>query len=255
MRKCQGISLFLLFLCLIGKSQDPPPYPVPDTGNLPGALFGKQKNYNKTSLFGYIDGGAELYLEYGFTGAWVGEIQLAGSIYLTEIYRMTGPEEAFGVFSVSRYHCKSTPPLSPFTCHTPYQLQICSGPFYISIINSTGNSADSAASLKIGEAITGRIKEDPADVSVYLPGIPVEIINHKAVLVKGNLGLMNGMPDMADYLGEASGYTAVILPREEENLLSVRFPSAAEADAFATLHERDITARIAENHLLIKMKP
>ena len=84
-------------------------FPSIDESDLPDAGFEIPKTYTGASLFGYMNGGAELYLEYGFSGAWINEIHLTGGQYITEIYRMNGPEEAFGIFSVSRYRCKSTP--------------------------------------------------------------------------------------------------------------------------------------------------
>jgi len=242
-------------------------FPSIDETDLRDARFEIAKTYTGSSLFGYINGGAELFLEYGFSGAWVNEINFMGGKYSIEIYRMIGPEEAFGIFSVSRYKCSSMPPLSPFTCHTKYQLQVCSGPFYINIVNSTGNKSDSAASLKIGEVIVSKIKERTADISGYLPGISTEILNREAVLVKGNLGIMNVAPDMADYFSEARRYYAVIMHIDEQTLKSVRFLTKEDLNAFASLHnwnpeglsagsdiktEEEIISLISDNHILIQ---
>jgi hypothetical protein len=259
-------SLLLLYSRCF--SQEPDAFPSIDRPDLPDARFLDPKTYSGASLFGYMNGGAELYLEYGFSGAWINEIHLSGGKYIVEIYRMKGPEEAFGIFSVSRFRCKSIPPLSPFTCQTPYQLQICLGPFYINVINSTGNSNDSLASLKIGEAIVNKIKDKPADITSYFPGVEPETINREAVLAKGKLGIMNGAPDLADYFGEAIGYYAVILHHEKEIILSVRFLTKADMDDFASQHGWDpetipaglgklptgeTITRISDNHLLIKL--
>jgi hypothetical protein len=263
------VCLCFLYLCSINCfSQESGSFPSIDESDLPDARFESPKIYTGTSLFGYINGGAELFLEYGFSGAWVNEINFMGGKYTTEIYRMNGPEEAFGIYSVFRFQCKSCPPLSSFTCQTKYQLQICSGPFYISIINGTGNKTDSAASLKIGEAIVRKIKERPADFTVYLPDVSTEVINQEAILVKGNLGIMNGAPDLADFFGETNGYSAVIMRRDKQIVLSVQFLTKEDLNAFASLHhwdpeklsagtelkvgEKTIT-RISDNHLQIQM--
>ncbi len=106
--------------------------------DLPEAKFSSSRVFTGSSLFGYINGGAELYLEYGFDVAAVTVIDYEDGEYKTEVFKMTGSEEAFGIFSVSKYRCLSIPALSEFTCQTKYQLQICKGPYYISIINKTG---------------------------------------------------------------------------------------------------------------------
>jgi hypothetical protein len=182
---------------------------------------------------------------------------------------MNGPEEAFGIYSVSRYRCKSIPPLSPFACQTKYQLQLCSGPFYISIINSTGNTKDSSTSLKIGEAIVRKIKDKPVDITSYLPGVSPEIINRGAILAKGELGIINGAADLIDYFGDATGYCAVIIHYEDQTMLSVRFFTKEDMNAFAILHHWDpemlltgsgkmptgeTISKISDNHLLITIK-
>jgi hypothetical protein len=206
-----------------------------------------------------MNGGAELYREYGCTGAWISELEHRGSKFKIEVFKMTGAEEAFGIYSVSRFQCSSTPPLSLFTCQTPYQLQMCLGPYYVNIINATGSANDSLAALDIGEAVTRKIKEEPADMSQFLPGIPLETINGKAILVKGELGIMNGAPDLSVYFAGTKGFCAVILKTESGNLLSVKFTTENEANEFIQLHKSDdiakLTAekisRIAANHLLI----
>jgi hypothetical protein len=259
---------FLFFLYITCNAQTPDYFPSISESDIPEALFKTPRTYTGTSLFGYINGGAELYLEYGFSGAWVNEIQFMGGNYTVEIYRMNGPEEAFGIFSISRFQCRSTPPMTLFACHTPYQLQLCTGSFYISIINSSGNRTDSITSLKIGEFIVNKIKEKPAQLGNYLPGVPPETINRHAILVKGQLGIMNSVPGLSEYFGELSGYTAVILIDGEQSMLSVRFEDKEKLGAFATLHSLDpeklsagsailpsgnTISKISENHLMIVM--
>ena len=242
-------------------------FPVIDKNDLPDAVFQTARTFTGTSLFGYIDGGAELYLEYGFSSVWVSEIGFMGGKYKTEIYKMDGPDEAFGIFSVSKYWCKSMLPVSSFTCMTKYQLQICAGPYYISIINGTGNKTDSIASLKIGEAIVGKIKEPTADLSSFLPGIQQESIKSNAILAKGKLGVMNGAPDWEDYFKDATGYCVVILSGNENTILSVRFKTTGDLEKFASIHNWELgnisankykfsggetVRKLSDNHLIIE---
>ncbi|MBN2814888.1 MAG: hypothetical protein JXQ80_12475 [Bacteroidales bacterium] len=259
MNKSIGITCLFLLLLARGMAQQPDTFPSIDAKDLPGAVFDKPKVYTGASLFGYMNGGAELYREYGCAGAWISELEYMGSDFKIEVFKMKGAEEAFGIYSLSRFQCSSEPPLSVFTCQTPYQLQICLGPYYINIINSTGSANDSLAALKIGAAVANKIRELPADMTQYLPGIPSETINGKAILVKGELGIMNGAPDLSAYFAGAKGFCAVILKTESESLLSVRFTTENETNDFIQLHKSDDMAkpseekisRIAANHLLI----
>jgi hypothetical protein len=258
-----------LSLCIPCFPMEPAYFPSIDRSDLPDARFETAKIYTGASLFGYINGGAELFLEYGFSGAWVNQVEYRDGNYTVEIYRMNGPEEAFGIYSVSRFRCQNTPPISPFACQTKYQLQLCSGPFYISIINSTGSSADSMASLKIGEVIAGKIKEMPADITGFLAGVSNETFNREAVLVKGNLGIMNGAPDLADFFGETKGYTALIMQNPDQTTVSVIFSVQESMHRFAAQHNwnieqlraisekmpsGEIVTKISDHHLLIRIK-
>jgi|WetSurMetagenome_2_1015567.scaffolds.fasta_scaffold00399_13 hypothetical protein len=263
------IQLFLLFhVTSICYSQTDNNFPAPDKSGLPDARFQAPRTFSGASLFGYIDGGAELYLEYGFSAAWVTEISFMGGKYKTEIYRMNGPEEAFGIFSVSRYRCKSIPAFTPFACQTKYQLQICSGPYYISIINSSGNKTDSIASLRIGESIVRKIVDPSIDLSAYFHEIKVETIKSNVILAKGKLGLMNGAPDWENYFTDVSGYSVVILPGKDRTILSVKFKDEADVAKFALIHDwkiQDITSgqftspggetvrKLSDHHLYIEI--
>lgn len=237
--------------------------------DLQGAKIHPARTFNGESLYGYIDGGAELYIEYGFSEVWVAEIEYLRGNYKTEIYKMKGAEEAFGIFSVSRFKCNINPPISVYTCQTRYQLQVCCGPYYISIINRTGTEKDSTASVKIAESVVKKIKEESADLSGYLPGISQEIIRKRAVLVKGKLGLMNGASEWEDYFAGMTGYTLVILPEDSRTLLSVKFQTPDDFRKFAAIRGWNINSikpdiikmsdsesvmRLSETHIVIEAK-
>ena len=248
--------------------QPPAGFPVIDKTNLPEAKFSPSRTFSGTSLFGYIDGGAELYLEFGFSGAVVTEISTGDGKFKTEIFKMTGPEEAFGIFSVSKYRCLSMPVLAKYSCQTKYQLQFCRGQFYISIINSTGTSSDSVTMALMGKIISGKIDEPDFDVTGYLPGISSEYNLQKTILAKGRLGIINGSPGLEDFFRGASEYTTVVAAGSGKTIISARFNNNGQFKKFLELHRwdnLDLTLnesrqvsggnirQIAENHLLIEV--
>ena len=74
---------------------------------------GEPEIYKKDGLYGYIDGGAEIFLEYGFKELSVtryaaghaaagGSGKAAPKAVTLEIYRMESPADAFGIFSIKR---------------------------------------------------------------------------------------------------------------------------------------------------------
>jgi hypothetical protein len=211
-----------------------------------------------------MNGGAELYLEYGFSLASITEITFMGGKYKTEIFRMKGPEEAFGIFSVSKFRCLDMPPYSAFTCRSRYQLQICKGPYYISIINSAGTAADSTASARIGEFLAGRIEDGELNLQEYLPGIPEEAIKSGCFLAKGRLGIVNGDPDLEDGFKGIQNYTSVILKGEEKYTISVKFSDQDSMRKFIEVNGIEVTGNLkkgddgklpgflSDNHILFE---
>ena len=261
-------AIFFLLISIVCRAQVPDGFPVIDKSDLPEAKFKPPRHFTGESLFGYMDGGAELYREYGITDAVITEFDLKDGHYKCEVFKMTGIEEAFGIYSVSKYRCLSSPPFSPYTCQTRYQLQICRGPYYISIINKSGNSADSLVSLKAGEILSDKINVPSAGLADFIPDINPADLDHNAVLAKGKLGLMNGATDWEDFFRDITGYYTLIYPAKEKSTLSVRFRAEEDFQQFVKFHGWNlcdigvsdvrvaggvILRLIGENHLLISV--
>ena len=251
-------ALFLYLVSIQGLSQDTNDPPLLKADDLPGAKFTSSRSFSGTSLFGYMNGGAELYLEYGLSDATINEIEYRGRKYKTEIYRMNGPEEAYGIFSDSKYRCLGMPQVGDYSCCTKYQLQFCKGDFYINIINTGGTRADSLASSEIGKIIAERIKGKEVELSGYLPDVERDKISSGAFLAKGRLGIVNGSPDLEDHFKGIRNFTAVVL-KSEKNLLSVKFNDQASFMSFLELNginpdlssDSAVVRKISDMHLLI----
>ena len=72
---------------------------------LPGDEFypgwkksGRLVTFTRADLYNYIDGGAELFLEFGFEKLYVQRYRLGESELSLEIYEMENPSSAFGVY-------------------------------------------------------------------------------------------------------------------------------------------------------------
>jgi hypothetical protein len=223
MNKILFFALILVQCCEIILSQQPEGFPVIAKGDLPGAKISSLRTFEGPSLFGYINGGAELYLEYGFKFASTAEIEYMGGRYKTEIFGMTDPEAAFGIYSVSKFRCPASPDISEFSCLNKYQLQICKGSYYISIINRTGTTSDSLASINIGKLIAGKITDEKFDFHAFLPDTGSLRVKNNLILVRGKLGILNGSPDLEEYFYGLKDYTALVVPGAGKKTVSVKF--------------------------------
>jgi hypothetical protein len=228
-----------------------------------GIELSQSRTFTETSLYGYINGGAELYLEYGFDTLIVIELVSEGRDIRVEAYRMKDPEAAFGIFSVSRFRCNSGPRLTQHLCRSAYQVQFAKGPYYVSIVNDTGAEADQRKSGEIAAFIIDQIPDSPFDPCYFYTGGVDEETMRGAVLVRGPLGINNGIPTLIDKLGEASHYSALMIRRGQDTLASLRFNDDKSVNAFlrtkklfttggeSVLNSDSTVSIIAPNHIII----
>jgi len=262
------LYLILLLISLSGNAQVPEGFPAIGKSDIPEAKFQAPRYFTSESLFGYMNGGAELYREYGIIDAVITEFDVEGRHYKCEVFRMTGIEEAFGIYSVSKYKCLDSPDFTEYTCRNKYQVQVCRGQYYISIINRSGTSADSLMTLRVAKIISDKITGPSFDLKTFIPDGDPEIIKGSAVLVKGKLGLANGASGWEDYFKDQSGYTTLIYKNEDKTILSACFAKSEDFKLFVSFHGwglcelsvTDVTISTGEtvrllgdNHMLIRI--
>lgn len=262
------LSYFLLFLSVALSAQSPAAdFPSLSTKELPDGKFKPGRIFTGTALFGYMNGGAELFLEYGVAEARITELELEKSRFKTEIYRMRSPEDALGIFSVSRFKCRSMPDVAAFTCQNKYQLQLCSGSYYINIINYAGSEADSVISLKIAKVIVSQIDEPSANLAEYFPVPSAKIAKQDLILAKGRLGIINGASEWEDYLVDYDWHVVAIFSENDRTHISMIFRNQADLKKFCEGHNfnaeigleglrqpgGEIVSSPRENHLLIEI--
>ncbi len=218
--------------------------------NIQGLESVQSRTFIESSLYGYIDGGADLYLEYGFDTLVVTELVYEGRDFKVETYRMKDPEAAFGIFSVSRFRCSGGAKLTSYICRSAYQLQFSMGPYYVSIINDTGSEADQKTSGEIAANMIEKITEPPFDPTCFfVEGVDEETMRG-AVLVKGPLGVYNGIPALSQQLGDAGDFSALMIKRGQDTLASMIFNTEQSAEAF--LRNKKLPARLTANPLSSK---
>ena len=125
-RLCQFLVCAAM-ICALSEAGSAEDLPVLKPSDLPGGTIIKTDYYSGKSLFGYIDGGAELYLEYRFQKLGRQEIRMSNETIVAEIYQMEGAYEAYGIFSIQRFKCIPIDSASPNTCQSRYQLQAVVG--------------------------------------------------------------------------------------------------------------------------------
>ncbi|WP_293739225.1 DUF6599 family protein [uncultured Parabacteroides sp.] len=110
----------------------------------------RERIFTGTGLYGFMNGGADQFLEYGVSKLTTRDIVYKGNEYTVDIYEMPTPEDAFGIYSLHVFKCSRADTLGCIDCLAPYQLQAVAGNKYISVVFPSGSAA---AKSKVDELI------------------------------------------------------------------------------------------------------
>lgn len=123
---------------------------------IPVSLWGqdpevkRERVFTGTGLYGFMNGGADQFLEYGVSRLTTRDVLYKGDEYTIDIYEMPTPEDAFGIYSLHIFKCSRADTLGCIDCLAPYQLQAVVGSKYVSVVFPSGTNA---AKSKVDELI------------------------------------------------------------------------------------------------------
>lgn len=129
---------------------------------------GRIERFAQEALFGYINGGAEIFLQYGFRELEVGRYvsgRAPGQKEVTvEIYRMESPSDAFGIFSVKRTVAeKISLKIAATNWVSETQVNLAKAEYFINI---TGFKSTEADLEEFASFVAGRIEGEDAQPSL-----------------------------------------------------------------------------------------
>jgi len=223
-----------------------------DAGLLPpdGFLGGWSRHegtrvFPGAELYGHIDGGAELFLEFGFEALTLQRYRRGADEFILEVYRMTDPGAALGIYLMK---CGRETPEAGFPeRHTAgrYQLELVKGRYYTRVTSVGGKAEMQPALLDFGRFAATGIPAVPAPAA---PGLlPREgLLEGTLRLIRGPYALqaVAGNLGEGDFLLLGGKVTAAAGDyREPGDSVSIRvvaeYPSGEAASAaFRGLHER-----------------
>lgn len=209
--KRQAILIPLFFLILT-PTHAQHPLPALSNSDIEGLEVTENREYISNTLWGYINGGADLYLEYGFDKLLLQRISYQGNSYKVEIYRMKKDLSARGIYSMFRYNCSEQVEGIPLSCWYDYQVLMLAGTDYISISNESGTAAEKAFCGELAKAVYAKAQQD-----YWKPGAPFDKEELKPFLQKlkiftGPLALQNNLPEWEPLFEGFEDYTVVMLP-------------------------------------------
>ncbi len=243
MRKIAVLALLLLGGTVALADGDPGLLP-------PGGFLGvwdrseTTRFYPGAELYGHIDGGAELFLEFGFDVLTLQRYRHGEDDLVLEIYRMDDPVAALGVYLMK---CgRETPDAGFRERHTVgrYQLAFVKGRYYVLVTLVQGKAELREALLEFGRSVAEDIS--PAPEPAVLGLLPREgLVENSIRLIRGPYALQS----VAGSLGAGdllllSGRIAAVAGdyREPGETVSTRvvaeYPSAGTASE-AFRHARE----------------
>lgn len=174
------------------------------------------RTFDGGHLFEYIDGGADIFLEYGFVEV-VSQEYVKGEISIVvEIYRMESPDAAFGVHSFNRDHRAPPAEVGTDGMYSDYRLAFYQADYYVVIqtfsLEEESKRELSAFATNIAANIP-RKGEIPV-LTKYLP--QSHLVARSEKLVMGSLGFNNlhYLTDDEDLFGFKRGNKGVFAKYE-----------------------------------------
>lgn len=209
MNRIVVITLLIVTTCQISAQT---PMPALQITDFEGIEIVEERVYKGGELWGLINGGADVYLEYGFEKLLLQRIKFKGHNYRVEIYRMESPFSARGIYSLFRYNCSESIKGISLSCWHDFQVLMLAGADYISISNEMGSAVEKSFCGELAMALYKRTEQDywraegifeKEVLSAFLPDLKI---------ITGRLALQNSLPEWEPLFEDIEGYSVVMLP-------------------------------------------
>lgn len=194
------------------------------------------REFPGSRLFDHIDGGAELFLEFGFKKLYVQRYKKGEDELALEIYEMESPEAALGLYLMK---CGRETPVKGLDARNsgePAQLTILQGRCFLHVNNFSGREDLLPVMIELARrALAGIPDEKAADLIGRLPGQGLQ--PGSACLFRGPVGLQAfytlGEGDILDQRGMVLGIAGSYEDPKLGHfiLILIDYPEAGRAQA------------------------
>jgi len=169
---------------------------LPGDGAVPGwSRDGALQEYVGEDLYTYIDGGAEIYQEYGFRRVVLQDYRnAAGKSVSLEIFEMATPGAAYGVYTFKRSGKGKSVPLGNGGDLEDYYLNFWKGHYLVTLTGFDSAAGTVAGLLAVAAAVDATIR-DSSEAPDLVRALPERGLKPGSVkYLKGLLGLNNVYP-------------------------------------------------------------
>lgn len=176
------ISFFLISNLFAGIS-------LPGNNFFPGWVKSDSlRHFPKEDLFNHINGGAELFHEFGFIDLFVQSYRNGENEIVLEVYRMESPEAALGIYLMK---CGKETPIGGIAARnsgSKYQFTIVKGNYFLQINSFSGDETLMPALVSLAQ---GTLVNIPQGLEVQLLKILPEenLVPGSELIIRGMYGL------------------------------------------------------------------
>jgi hypothetical protein len=237
----------------------------PENNNVNGWVKNEAPRvFKKTALFNHINGGAELFHEFGFDELVVQYYKKESDEIAIEIYKMESPTSALGIYLMK---CGKETPINGIVARNSgnrFQSTIFSGVYFIQINNFSGNEKNIPVVVQCAQFLLSQVKtNNQIKVFSYLP--PKNLIPGSERIIRGKYGLESiytfGQGDMlklnrkifaivGDYnIGGDRAYTQLIVLYPDDMYANDVFNSLKEnLDPYLEIIQQDQTKLVFKDY-------
>ena len=216
----------------------------------------RERTFTGTGLYGFMNGGADLYLEYGVKQLITRDLVFMDMEYTLDIYEMPTPEDAFGIYSIHVFKCLKVDFDDCIECLSTYQYQTIVSNYYISLVFTSGSEKARTNAKVLLQHYTDDIVGDNVVVpeqikaSVSLP--------YSGVLkfLRGPISISGAQLSLANQLQGINVNGVWFFPsdKEDENSALILFNDAESANTFREKTEQDDVVASSGTWLHIKCR-
>jgi len=244
------VVLPMLFLTMGCSGRSPSREPRLPDGAAEWRAEGEVQPYDTETIFGYIDGHAEVYLAYGMKNCL--SRRYAGPDgqpdIVVDLFEMASPDDAFGVFTVDLDG--ETTPMGHDGRFRYGWLSFWKGPYFVSITAEDETEEARAATFELGHTIAAMIDADATRPAI-LARLPREGLDRRSIRFLRSRQILNTHLYLGEgeifHLGPDTGAALAKYSRENRtaHLMMVEYGDGDQAEkALRSFADRFLEGRI-----------
>lgn len=155
----------------------------PQKGDLKSlAPEGKSHVFPGRAIFDYIDGEGEIVLEYGFIAVKIQEYKIPNTeeSMNVDIYAMTEPAEAFGIYSLYRESAGAPIDIGNEGMKAPFQLMFWKGKYFIKITTYRDSQELQDGMEHIARWVAGKITQE-GEIPAVVNSLPEKGLDKQSI--------------------------------------------------------------------------